>query len=181
MLAAAETLFQAAKQPGSVTMEEIAAAAGVGKGTVFRAFGTREGLLDALWAAKGADLRARLEPAQAETTEAATLDTLLACLDALLVFKIANRHLVRAREGAPDLARSENYRWARRVLRTLLDRAAPRAPTDRVAYAAELMLAGLHVDPIEHLLEQGLTERALRDTQRFHAEAIVETLRQWPA
>jgi AcrR family transcriptional regulator len=30
-------------------MDDVAAAAGVGKGTLFRAFGSRDGLLDALW------------------------------------------------------------------------------------------------------------------------------------
>ncbi|WP_143576711.1 TetR/AcrR family transcriptional regulator, partial [Streptomyces acidiscabies] len=34
--------------PGHVTMQEVAAEAGVGKGTLFRRFGDRDGLLAAL-------------------------------------------------------------------------------------------------------------------------------------
>jgi len=48
MLKAADTLFAQADGPERVTMDAIAAACSVGKGTLFRAFGSRAGLLDAL-------------------------------------------------------------------------------------------------------------------------------------
>ncbi len=38
----------ATHRPGDITMEQVAAAAGVGKGTVFRRFGSRMGLMHAL-------------------------------------------------------------------------------------------------------------------------------------
>jgi len=57
VLKAADALFASADSPGTVTMDAIATEAGVGKGTLFRAFGSREGLLNALWAAKLAALR----------------------------------------------------------------------------------------------------------------------------
>jgi AcrR family transcriptional regulator len=47
ILCAARRLF-AERDPGTVPVDEIAAAAGVGKGTVFRRFGDRAGLADAL-------------------------------------------------------------------------------------------------------------------------------------
>jgi AcrR family transcriptional regulator len=47
ILAAAKRLF-AERDHASVTMDDIAAAAGVGKGTLFRRFGDRAGLADAL-------------------------------------------------------------------------------------------------------------------------------------
>ena len=48
ILDAASTLFDAAADPMAVTMEDVAAAAGVGKGTLFRRFGDRSTLLHAL-------------------------------------------------------------------------------------------------------------------------------------
>jgi AcrR family transcriptional regulator len=57
VLKAADSLFAAADSPGTVTLDAIAAASRVGTGTLFRAFGSREGLLNALWAAKLAALR----------------------------------------------------------------------------------------------------------------------------
>ena len=51
MLAAADALFARAEAPEAVSMDDVAAAVGVGKGTLFRAFGSRDGLLDALSAA----------------------------------------------------------------------------------------------------------------------------------
>ena len=47
VLAAAERLF-AERGPCSVSMDAVAAAAGVGKGTLFRRFGDRAGLVQAV-------------------------------------------------------------------------------------------------------------------------------------
>jgi AcrR family transcriptional regulator len=47
ILAAARRLFSE-RDPSTVSIDDIAAAAGVGKGTVFRRFGDRAGLADAL-------------------------------------------------------------------------------------------------------------------------------------
>ena len=48
ILCAAVRLFEESDDPGAVTMDSVAAAAGVGKGTVFRRFGDRAGLVRAL-------------------------------------------------------------------------------------------------------------------------------------
>ena len=46
-------------------MDAIAAAAGVGKGTLIRAFGSRDGLLEELWTAKLTALREAVEGGEA--------------------------------------------------------------------------------------------------------------------
>ena len=48
ILCAAARLFAESADPGAVTMDAVAAAAGVGKGTVFRRFGDRAGLMRSL-------------------------------------------------------------------------------------------------------------------------------------
>lgn len=55
VLAAADDLFARGANPESVTMADIAVAAGVGKATLFRAFGDRTGLIQTLY-------QARLDP-----------------------------------------------------------------------------------------------------------------------
>ena len=49
VLAAADELFTTAAEPARLSMDDVAGAAGVGKGTLFRAFGSRAGLVQALW------------------------------------------------------------------------------------------------------------------------------------
>lgn len=48
ILCAAARLFEVTDDPNAVTMDAVAAAAGVGKGTVFRRFGDRAGLMRSL-------------------------------------------------------------------------------------------------------------------------------------
>jgi len=175
MLAAADALFAASDTPGTVTMEAIAAAASVGKGTLFRAFGSRDGLLDALWAAKIAALRERVEsgvpPFERDT---APQDRLVAFLDAILTFKLENRHLIRAREFSTGLLQSPHYRWMHAVVRALLDAAAGRSPANDSTYAAHALLAALHIDFIEEMLAGGLSLSAIRQAQASHARAVVD-------
>jgi AcrR family transcriptional regulator len=49
ILRAALELYETAADPAAVTMDDVAAAAGVGKGTLFRRFGDRTGLLRAVY------------------------------------------------------------------------------------------------------------------------------------
>src|SRR5215217_1402687 len=48
IICAAARLFEESEDPNAVTMDAVAAAAGVGKGTVFRRFGDRAGLMRSL-------------------------------------------------------------------------------------------------------------------------------------
>lgn len=97
VLAAADTLFTECESPEDVTMADIATAAGVGKGTLFRAFGDRTGLIRALYAT-------RLEPVGSAVEEGPPplgpdtppLQRVPALLDALLCFKLDNRQIGRA-------------------------------------------------------------------------------------
>jgi AcrR family transcriptional regulator len=160
-------------------MDAIAAEAGVGKGTLFRAFGSRDGLLDALWAEKLAILREgveRDEPPLGPATP--SRERAIAFLDALLTFKLENRHLIRAREVSSGVRQTEHYKWMHGLLRSLIEDAAPRPMADLAGYVAHVLLGGLHIDLVEELLASGLSLQALRRTQAMHARAVIDGARR---
>jgi AcrR family transcriptional regulator len=163
VLAAADALFAGADAPKSVSMDDIAAAAGVGKGTLFRAFGSRDGLLDALFAARAAPLRAELErPESPLGPGAAPLDRVLALFDALVTFKFDNPHLTAARELSPGgLLRAPHYVWMHATLRSLIERTGSGAAAS-ADYAAHVLLGGLRVDLIDELLAAGRSREEIR-------------------
>lgn len=180
VLAAAEGLFAGADLPRAVTMDAIAAAAGVGKGTLFRAFGSREGLLDALWAAKLAALREAVEGgAPPLGPGGAARERAVSFLDALLTFKLENRHLIRAREiASTGIRQSEHYRWMHGLLVSLMKEAARGAAADVAGYSAHVLLSALHIDLIEEMLATGLSSSEIRSAQAALARAVIDDARQ---
>jgi AcrR family transcriptional regulator len=175
VLAAADALFAGADAPDAVTMDAVAAAAGVGKGTLFRAFGNREGLLDALSDARFAPVREAVEGREPPLgTAAPSAERVVAFLDALLSFKLGNRHLLHAREvGSSGALRSERYRWMHRVLGELVEDAVPTATAGDAGYAAHVLLAALHVDVVDELLATGHTPEGIRRSQAAFARAVL--------
>jgi AcrR family transcriptional regulator len=155
-------------------MDSIAAAAKVGKGTLFRAFGSREGLLHALWAAKRVELRGSLEEGDLPPgSETAPLERAIAFLDAILIFKLQNVHLIRALEFGPGVLQSEQYKWMHGRLQHFIENAAPRARPDDAVFAAHVLLAGLHIDLIEEMIAGGLSVEEIRQAQATHARVLI--------
>ncbi|MDE1150660.1 MAG: TetR/AcrR family transcriptional regulator [Azospirillaceae bacterium] len=175
LLAAADALFADSGSPGTVTMDAIAVAAGVGKGTLFRAFGSRDGLLDALWVVKLAALHDAVDHgAPPLGPGGAPRDRAVAFLDALLSFKMDNRHLIRARELAPRLLQSAHYLWMHGLLRSLIAEAAPGVAAADAIYTAHALLAAVHIDLIEELLAAGLSVQAIRDAQAARVRSVID-------
>lgn len=175
MLAAADALFADAQAPQSVSMDAIAAAAGVGKGTLFRAFGDRDGLLDALAATKFQPLRTAVEsgpkPLGSDTPAS---ERIVAFLDAVLTFKLENRNLMRAREvAATGNLQSERYRWMHGLLQRLIQDAAPTCTTSDAGYAAHALLAVVHIDLVDELLDTGHSIEDIRRAQAAQALAVI--------
>jgi AcrR family transcriptional regulator len=175
VLAAAEALFADADTPRSVTMDAVATAAGVGKGTLFRAFGSRDGLLDALSDAKFTPVRQAVEGREPPLgSEAPSRERIIAFLDAVLTFKLHNRHLIRAREVASTgTLRTERYRWMQDTLRSLIAEAMPGATAGDAGYAAHVLLGAIHIDLVEELLASGRTPEQIRRSQAALAQAVV--------
>src|SRR6202044_493955 len=114
-----------------------------------RAFGSRDGLLDALWVAKLAALRAAVARDEPPLGPGApSRERAGGFLGARLTFKLENRHLIRAREVGPRLLQSENYKWMHGLLHNLIEDVALGATADETGYAAHALLAALHIDLI---------------------------------
>ncbi|MFJ4840190.1 TetR/AcrR family transcriptional regulator [Streptomyces sp. NPDC088746] len=151
VLAAADALFARGESPEGVTLAAIAAAAGVGKGTLFRAFGDRPGLLRALY-------EARLEPVR-EAVEAGPpplgpatppQQRVPALLDTLLCFKLDNRSLMLALEesGSGSPYQADHYEHWHGLLDSMLGQLPGLADSDFTAHA---LLAATRADLVEHL------------------------------
>ncbi|MGP4008495.1 TetR/AcrR family transcriptional regulator [Streptomyces sp. 4N124] len=163
VLAAADALFAECDSPDAVTMADIAAAAGVGKATLFRGYGDRTGLIHALYSA-------RLEPLRQAVTDGPPplgpdtppAERLPALLDALLCFKLDHRHLSLALEGTGSDSpyQAAHYEWWHGTLRDVLDRLPGFTGGD---FAAHALLAVVRADLVAHLADRRkMTREALR-------------------
>ncbi|GAA2732484.1 TetR/AcrR family transcriptional regulator [Actinocorallia aurantiaca] len=183
VLSAADALFARGESPEDVTMADIAAAAGVGKGTLFRAFGDRAGLLRALY-------EARLEPiVEAVETGPPPLgpatpphQRVPALLDAIVCFKLDNRRLALALEetGSGSPYRAEHYERWHSLLRAVLEQIPGLADSDFTAHA---LLAATRADLVERLVgQEGVPRERLRaQLAGFVARVVDSRPSQGPA
>lgn len=156
VLAAADALFARCESPEGVTLAAIAAAAGVGKGTLFRAFGDRPGLLRALYEARLEPVREAVETGPPPLGPATPPQQRVpALLDALLCFKLDNRSLMLALEesgtgGSPYQA--DYYERWHRLLDSILGQLPGLTDSD---FTAHVLLSAVRADLVEHLAGHG--------------------------
>ncbi|WP_371674066.1 TetR/AcrR family transcriptional regulator [Streptomyces sp. NBC_00289] len=163
VLSAADALFDQSEGTDEVTMADIAAAAGVGKGTLFRAFGDRPGLLRALYEVRLEPVREAVEsgpPPLGPTTP--PRQRVLALLDAVLCFKLDNRRLALALEdsGSSSPYQAEHYERWHGLLQAVLKEIPGLADSE---FTAHVLLAATRADLVEHLAGR---EGVSRDTMR---------------
>lgn len=174
VLAAADALFARSERPRGISMDDVAAAAGVGKGTLFRRFGDRTGLIRALVEARIEPLRQAVEAGPPPLGPGgAPRERALALLDAVVEFKLANRHLTLALEdaggGSPYQA-GHYVRWHATLSDVL--RELPDVPD--ADYAAHVLLAATRADLVEHLVSvEGLTGDEVRRRLAGFASAVL--------
>ncbi|WP_017625099.1 TetR/AcrR family transcriptional regulator [Nocardiopsis chromatogenes] len=147
VLQAAGLLFDSADDPAGVSMDDVAAAAGVGKGTLFRRFGDRAGLVRALYELRTERMAAEFEGA---TGGEDPVEAVVRIMDALLRFKIENRALSRALEslgGGSPYTNAAYGRWHARVAALMAEARGPEA-ADFLAHA---LLAAVRSDLVDHL------------------------------
>ncbi|WP_433221562.1 TetR/AcrR family transcriptional regulator [Microtetraspora malaysiensis] len=165
VLEAAERLF-AEHGVAAVSMDQIAAAAGVGKGTLFRRFGDKSGLAVALLDARERVLQeAILHGPPPLGPGAPPADRLTAFVDAYLDYLLKHLDLVRVSETAVPGARYRigAYRFWHRHVAILLDGVPD---PDHTAHA---LLAALAAEHVSALLPE-LGEKRIRAGLRRLAE-----------
>ncbi|MER7499842.1 helix-turn-helix domain-containing protein [Nonomuraea pusilla] len=166
VLAAAARLF-AEKGVEAVSMDAVAAEAGVGKGTLFRRFGDKAGLAAALLDARERDLQQRILSGPPPLGPGAPpAERLAAFVRAYLGYLFAHLDLVRMSETASPGARYRigAYRFWHRHVAILLAEARPGVDADALAHA---LLAAVAAEPAGTLAAECGRERA---------EAAVEEL-----
>ncbi|MEU6812784.1 helix-turn-helix domain-containing protein [Streptomyces sp. NPDC046831] len=162
ILVAASALFD---QPNSaeVSMQEIAAAAGVGKGTVFRRFGDRTRLIQAVLLPRVATLRSAVESGPPPLGPGGSPDAALVSLvEALFDFAWRNRPLIRALEVRGPHAYYTNEAsqfWIAELTRRL----AAAAPGTDAEFRAHAVFTALRADVIEYMVDRrGMTRDRIR-------------------
>jgi AcrR family transcriptional regulator len=157
ILTATEELL-AAHRPQDISMEQVAAAAGVAKGTVFHRFGNRTGLMYALIIERAKALEEAVASGPPPLGEGVPdRDRLLAFLDAIIDVVARNKSLMAefARSTSPPPPTKEQstgernnhpvYRFWHSHISGLLAAQRPDVDAETLAH---VMLGSLHSEPI---------------------------------
>jgi AcrR family transcriptional regulator len=177
ILLAAGALFDEATDATAVTMDDVAVAAGVGKGTVFRRFGDQAGLLRAVFDARIAALVEKIESGPAPLGPSTPPRRRIpAALVATVEFKVENRQLTRLLERveqrpAGNLFETPSYRWAHALLCRGLAEVIDPAEAE---FSAHALLSLTRIDFIEHFLfDEGHSTDELQRHILDHVERVI--------
>lgn len=146
VLRAAGRLFDAADDPEQVSMDDIAAEAGVGKGTLFRRCGDRARLVQALYEERAEQMYAALEIDR----DRPAADNVARLMGAILRFKVENRALARALENMGGAGPYTNSCYGHLHFRLEELIAEARGP-EAAGFLAHALLAATRSDLVEHL------------------------------
>ena len=160
VLAAAEKLF-AEHGPSCVSMDAVAAEAGVGKGTLFRGFGDRAGLVLALLTEQERRLQEDVIRGPAPLGPGAPpVERLIAFGERLFEHYAQHGELISAAESKMDLRyRSAPFSFYRTHVQLLVREAAPDADWE---YLSDALMASLRADHQRYLREiRGMPDERL--------------------
>ncbi len=148
VLAAAERLF-AEHGPDCVSMDAVAAEAGVGKGTLFRGFGDRAGLVLALLTEQERRLQEDIIRGPAPLGPGAPpVERLIAFGERLFEHFTQHGPLIAAAEKGAIRYRSAPFAFYRMHVQMLVREAAPDADWE---YFADALMASLRADHVAYL------------------------------
>lgn len=178
ILDAADELFATAEAPASVSMDDIARVAGVGKGTLFRRFGDRSNLIRQVYAARISPVRAQIESGPPPLGPATPpLERIAAIIDAIARLKLDNVHLMSALEGGTVGASSSHfnspdYSDVHLLLSNLINQ---HQRTPNAQWTAHVLLGTVRADFLRHLAEvEGMTAKQIRSQLRSFVSSTVE-------
>jgi AcrR family transcriptional regulator len=159
VLAAAEALF-ARCGPANVTMDAVAAEAGVGKGTLFRGFGDRAGLVLALLTEHERRLQEEMIRGPAPLGPGAPpVERLIAFGERLLRHRARHGDLIAAADGRLDRYRTGPFSVYRAHVGLLVREAAPDADWE---YLTDALLASLGASHVNYMRRaRGMSEERL--------------------
>ena len=160
VLAAAEKLF-AEHGPSCVSMDAVAAEAGVGKGTLFRGFGDRAGLVLALLTEQERRLQEDVIRGPAPLGPGAPpVDRLVAFGERLFEHFTQHGELIAAAEAKVGLRyRSAPFNFYRTHVQLLVREAVPNADWE---YLSDVLMASLRADHLLYLREiRGISDERL--------------------
>lgn len=163
ILAAATSLFDA-EGVEAVSVQDIATAAAVSKAAIFRHFGDRSGLIQAILTPRAALLREAVQSGPPPLGPGApAAEALVAYLDTLTDFVWHNRPLIRAFEYlGPDIyyTNRESRFWIAELTRRLT---AASPPDTDPEYLAHAVFTALRADVIDYLLTvPGMTPQRIK-------------------
>lgn len=156
-----------------VSIDQIAAAAGVGKGTIFHRFGSRAGLMRALVLERAQTLRDAVtegEPPLGPGAPAA--DRLLAFFDAMYQLVVDNVELMIAYDNATTDSQAEeiNAFWNRHITQLLVEA----KPDVDATVMSRVLLSILNPDIVLHHIRTDQTERLASSVHGLVAAVLAQ-------
>jgi AcrR family transcriptional regulator len=149
-------------RPEQISMEQVAAAAGVGKGTVFHRFGNRLGLMTELMRERALALQDVIEAGPPPLGPGAPAgERLLAFIDAVVDLVALNKGLLAALGHAvtaaprPDRDHDDAHPVHRAWRAHLQGLVAAERPDVDAEAAADILLGALQSDPVLRMFERG--------------------------
>ena len=155
-----------------VSMDDIAADAGVGKGTLFRRFGDRASLAHALLDATETDFQEQLIRGEPPLGPGAPpCDRVVAFGEAMIDLCLDRRDLFLAVQEGGRWLRTNIYSGYRAHLAYLVAQAAPEQDAE---FVADTLLGVLRADVVNHLvLDRGMEVQRLKDGFRALATSLL--------
>jgi len=172
VLAAAEELFTSC-DPATVSMDAVAAKAGVGKGTLFRRFGDRASLARAVLSEHEIELQDALLRGEPPLGPGAPpLERLIAFGEAYVAFLERHGALLRSAEGSHGaFLSSAPYAFYRTHIAVLLREAGL---GDSSEYLSDVILGPLGSTSFRY--QRALRRRSCRDLVAAHADLCIRLL-----
>jgi AcrR family transcriptional regulator len=155
-----------------VSMDDIAADAGVGKGTLFRRFGDRASLAHALLDTTEAEFQEQLIRGEPPLGPGAPpCERVIAFGEALIDLCVQRRDLMAEVQSGPRWLRTNIYSSYRAHLAYLVAQVAPQQDAE---FAADALLAVLRADLVNHLVsDRGMDIERLKHGFRALATSLL--------